>query len=186
MAENNEIQRLAELIRQQNVISAQIARLIGRPAQIGHVGEFIASRVFDIELEKSATAKAIDGRFRQGVLAGRSVNVKWYAKREGLLDITPMCLPDFYLVLTGPSAAAVSSRGSSRLWFIESAYLFDAKLLVEKLTATLGIATSVKRQFWDAAEIHPRPQCPLLQLTNEQHELLSLLSERAVIEQVAS
>jgi hypothetical protein len=36
----------------------------------GHLGEWIASVVFDIELESSASAKGIDGRFRSGPLRG--------------------------------------------------------------------------------------------------------------------
>jgi hypothetical protein len=31
-------------------------------------------------------AEAIYGRFRAGPLAGRTVNIKFYGKREGLLD----------------------------------------------------------------------------------------------------
>ncbi len=54
----------------------------------GHLGELIASRVFAIELDASASAAAIDGRFTEGPLGGRTVNVKWYLKREGLLDLT--------------------------------------------------------------------------------------------------
>jgi hypothetical protein len=33
-----------------------------------------------------------------GPLRGRSVNIKWYLKREGILDISEMCLLDYYLV----------------------------------------------------------------------------------------
>lgn len=42
----------------------------------GHLGEWTASKVFDIELEKSAVAAALDGHFRGSPLAGKSVNVK--------------------------------------------------------------------------------------------------------------
>jgi hypothetical protein len=54
----------------------------------GHLGEWIAAQVFDIELEGSAVAAAIDGRFRSDPLQGQTVNTKWYFKREGLLDTT--------------------------------------------------------------------------------------------------
>ena len=70
----NQLIELVALLRQYNQIGSQIAAIIGRPAQIGHIGEFIASQIFDIELEKIANAKAIDGRFRVGALAGKSVN----------------------------------------------------------------------------------------------------------------
>jgi len=38
-----------------------------------------------------AVAPAFDGRFSSGALQGRTVNVKWYLKREGLLDVTGAC-----------------------------------------------------------------------------------------------
>jgi len=38
----DELRRLSELIQVRNGIAGQISALIGRPALIGHVGEFIA------------------------------------------------------------------------------------------------------------------------------------------------
>ena len=42
------LERLAELLRERNRVSTEIAALIGRPALNSHVGEYIASQVFDI------------------------------------------------------------------------------------------------------------------------------------------
>jgi len=92
----------------------------------GHLGEWIASQVFDIELERSAAAAAIDGHFRSGLLEGRTVNIKWYLNREGLLDTSESDLLDYYLVLAGPPAAAASSRGGTRPRRIDSVFPFDA------------------------------------------------------------
>jgi hypothetical protein len=75
--------RAAALLRERNAIDAELAHLIQRPMTSGHLGEWIAAQVFDIELEASAFAEAIDGRFRSGTLRGRTVNIKWYLKREG-------------------------------------------------------------------------------------------------------
>jgi len=50
----DELKRLAELIRKKNEIEREITRIINRPALIGHVGEFMASKIFDIELAESA------------------------------------------------------------------------------------------------------------------------------------
>jgi len=41
-----DLRKLAELIRRRNAVGREIAALIGRPAQIGHLGEHIASQVF--------------------------------------------------------------------------------------------------------------------------------------------
>jgi hypothetical protein len=68
---------------------AKIATIIGRPMTAGHLGDWVAARIFGIALEPSATATAIDGRFTSGGLRDRTGNVPWYLKREGLLDVTP-------------------------------------------------------------------------------------------------
>jgi len=86
----------------------EITRLLTTPP--GHLGEWIAAQVFGIELEQSAVTAAIDDHFRFGPLQGCTVNVKWYLKQEGLLDMTKSSTLDYYLVLTGPRSAAVTSR----------------------------------------------------------------------------
>lgn len=102
--------KLAELIAEKNRVCEQITAITGRPALIGHLGEFIAAQIFDIELATSAVNRGFDGVFRSGPRAGRTVNVKWYAKKEGLLDIGPDALPECYLVLTGPKPSDAFSR----------------------------------------------------------------------------
>lgn len=175
----NDLTKLADLIKQRNQIAAEIAGVIGRPAQIGHVGEYIAAQIFEIELNESASQKSIDGYFTTGALKGRSVNVKWHAKGEGLMNITPDSLPDFYLVMTGPETAAESSRGKTRPWLITSVYLFDAVELVNALRARkpdikIGVATSVRKAYWEAAEIYPTQQNKALLVSDAQRNLLKL------------
>lgn len=172
---------LASLLHERNLLERKITAIINRPASIGHLGEYIASVIFQIDLEKSAVQKSIDGRFNRGLLAGRTVNVKWYGKQEGLLDLTPNALPDYYLVLTGPKSIAMSSRGQTRSWVIEHVYLFDALALVEeiKITGVLrGAATSVKQQLWVKAEIYPLQTNPVLELSSEQRNALALFKSR--------
>ena len=57
------------------------------------------------------------------------MNIKWYLKREGLLDTTESAALDYYLVLTGPPSAALSSRGTTRPWCIQAVFLFDTRQL---------------------------------------------------------
>ncbi len=175
----DDLEKLVVLIRQRNEVEVEITRIIGRPAQIGHLGEYIAAKVFRIVLASSASEKGHDGRFEEGPLKGRTVNVKWYAKRESLLDIEPRSLPDFYLVLTGPYEPAASSRGTSRPWLITSVFLFDGPRLVDELAKAgvkVGIATSVRKQLWNAAELWPNQRNTMLPLTDEQRNLLGLFS----------
>jgi hypothetical protein len=153
------LRRLADLVRSKNEIDNAIAEVIERPALMGHVGEYVAQTVFDIARETSAANKEFDGRFATVMLAGQAVNVKWYGKHEGLLDLAVGAHPDYYLMLTGPRAAAASSLGSIPPWLISSAFLFESSELIAVLRARgvkVGVATSVIRRLWDEAEIYPK------------------------------
>ncbi|KOV84186.1 hypothetical protein [Nocardia sp. NRRL S-836] len=164
--------RMAGLIRQRNLIDAELAACIGRPALPGHLGEWIAARVFGIELERHVTAKGVDGRFADG----RTVDIKWYLKHEGLLDLRAGG-PDLYLVLTGPKSSAASSRGTTRPMAVDAVYLFDAAEVVADLRSRgrkVGTASSVRTALWDAAEIYPRRH-PAFEVTDEQRAMLALL-----------
>ncbi len=174
-----DLDQLAKVIRQKNVVDDEIARIIGRPALIGHTGEYIAAKVFNIELEQNAAHKAIDGRFTDGFLDGKTVNIKWYAKQEGILDVSPKAPPpDFYLVMTGLEAAAASSRGMTRPWLISRVFLFDARELLRTLRSRgvngIGTATSIRREYWEGAEIYPTPHNKQLILSDRQKEMLAL------------
>jgi len=175
----NLVPRVARLVRDRNEIDAKIAAITGRPVVSGHLGEWIASQLFDIDLEVSAVAKAIDGRFTTGRLAGRTVNVKWYAKREGLLDMTEDPSLDYYLVLTGPESRAATSRGLTRPLSIAAVYLFDAPaLLALQLArgAKVGIASSIPISAWKAAEIYPEATNTVLDVHPDAWQLLDQFS----------
>jgi len=170
-----DLEKLADLLSEMNSIGEKISEITQRPATMGHTGEFIASRIFDIELEESATAKGFDGVFRSSSLAGRTVNIKWYGKLEYMLDITPESLPDYYLVMTGPKGQAVSSRGGIRPWLINHVYLFNAAELVIELNARgvkIGVATSVRKHEWQAAEIYPNKRNNVYRLSDEQMAMI--------------
>jgi hypothetical protein len=144
-----------------------------------HLGEWIAAQVFDIELEASAVAAGVDGRFRSGPLQGRTVNIKWYLKREGALDMTESTALDYYLVLTGPRSPALSSRGATRPWCIEAVYLFEARQLRSERIARgvkRGVASSIIRQQWEAAKIYPSATNTQLTVTSMQAEQLRLFT----------
>jgi len=141
----------------------------------GHLGEWIAARIFDIDLESNATTAGFDGRFTSDALRGRTVNVKWYLKREGLLDLTDSDAVEYYLVLTGPTAPATHSRGAVRPWCITSVYLFDARVLLNDLRGRgvkIGVASSVRAAQWEATQIYPEQRSKALTLTPAQVELL--------------
>ena len=170
------VRQLSSMVNQRNAIDNDIATLIGRPAHLGHIGEFVAATIFDIDLFESAVTKGCDGLFSSGRLKGRSVDIKYMSTESGLLNMTLEDPPDFYLALTGPRVAASSSRGTSQPWTIAFAFLFDASDLVRRLQVKIGVATSIRRQFWDAAEIFPSANNPMFHLTSEQRSMLEMFA----------
>jgi len=173
------LEQLATAIRNKNAVDESIARITGRPALIGHTGEYIAANIFNIKLEQSTTAKSRYGHFATGALRGKSVNIKWYTKMEGLLDISPDTPPDYYLVLTGPVGSATSSRETTRPWLISCVYLFDSHDLLKQIDEReieQRTAINVARQLWQEAELYPVQKSKALTLNSEQLRLIRLFS----------
>ncbi len=107
------------------------------------------------------------------------MNVKWYLKREGLLDMTEFTALDYYLVLAGPPSPAVSSQGTSRPWCIDAVYLFEArKLQAEQIARGVkrGVASSVIKEQREGAEVYPLAAKPELAVTPQQAEQLGLFA----------
>ena len=176
---HQELQRLASIIKQRNAVDREIAMIIGRPSLSGHLGEYVASRIFGIRLSESAVTRGMDGHFVEGGLAGRSVNIKKYGLDQGMLDIRPDAVPDHYLVLTGPRSGLASSRGTTQPWVIASVFLFDGPALVKELKERglkVGVATSVRRKLWNEAEIYPLPTNPALTLNAEQRAMVAMFA----------
>lgn len=162
-------------------MSEEIAGIIGRPALNRHIGEYVASMLFGIELEESATAKGIDGYFNEGSLKGKSVNVKLYGKKENILDISTAELADYYLVLSGDDGDLSSSRGKTRPLVISQVFLFNMTELMPRLKergVKIGIATSVRKSDWDDAMVYPVQMNRELVLSDEQIRLLQLFNTK--------
>ena len=171
------LEQLASLLARLNAIDEKIVALVGRRALRGPVGEWIAHEIFGVTLEESAVQKGFDGRFTDDPLAGKTVNVKWYGKRTGVLDINPDGVPDYYLVMTGPKAVARTSRDQTLPWVITEVFLFDAPALVKRLPR-VGVAAYVRQHEWETARVYPAaaPRARLT-LTDAQREALTLFAE---------
>ncbi len=175
----NELPAIATLLDKRNQIDRQISKIIGRPALSSHIGEFIASKIFGIKLERSARSKGIDGVFCEGCLQGKTVNVKLYGKQEGILDIACENLAEYYLVLTGPKSKSASSRGELRPTVISHVYLFNMRTLVGILKnrgVKIGVAASVRRSLWEEAEIYPNQRNNEIKLNERQQKDLKLFA----------
>jgi hypothetical protein len=175
------MKRLAELIQDRNNISEEIAKIINRPALNSHIGEYIASQIFDISLNTSANVKGMDGLFKSGSLRDKSVNVKLYGKKENILDISPGNLADYYLVISGDTGDLLSSRGKTRPLNISQVFLFNMNELLSRLRASgvkIGIATSIRKSEWEKAMLYPVKKNMELVLSKEQVELLRLFDNK--------
>jgi hypothetical protein len=175
------LKQLAEELRNKNLVDDRIAKITGRPCERGHTGEYIASLIFGITLEAAANAKYYDGKFAEGALAGKTVEIKWYGKLEYMLDIKTT-QPDYYLVMTGNQSPPVASKGKTRPWTINHIFIFDADDLMRKLKSQIkrngdgikiGIATPVRKHLWEEAEMYPKPRSPMLIPNADQRELLA-------------
>jgi hypothetical protein len=178
----DDLAQLAQLLRQWNEVGDRIASLIGRPAEPGHIAEFVAARIFSIDLHQSAAHKGSDGVFVEGPLSGRTVNVKWSSKQDNLLNLNPASPPDYYLVLKGPKAPPQSSRGRTHPWLISFVYLFEANLIHSNLASrgvAVGVASSVVADLWQRAQVYPSANNLALSLTHDQRAALSLFAEGA-------
>ncbi|MCH7904309.1 MAG: hypothetical protein IH944_07045 [Armatimonadetes bacterium] len=174
-----DLEELAVAISQVNIASDRVASIIGRPALRGHIGEFIASKVFNIQLHESAAHKGSDGVLLDGVLAGSTVNVKFYGQHDGLLDMSEDALPDVFLVLTGPKGSAASSSGQVRPICIEHLFLIpgtEALADAKSRNVLIGVTTSFPNAFWDEREVYPMSRSKELNLTQDQIPLLKLFS----------
>jgi len=181
-----DLTHLADLIHVSNFVNGRISQIIGRPANIGALGEYIASRIFDIELHENAVTKASDGTFRlPTALAGRSVNIKFYSRMGGLLDMATSVdrtwHPDYYLVMSGPIPKSATTKGTQAPLVIDRIYLFDVDLLLSELLdrpkpVKPGIATSIRKHIWEAAMIYPTQINQSLILSEEQRRALRLFA----------
>ncbi len=170
---------LAELIRKRNEIEGRISKIIDRPAEKGHIFEYIASQLFPIKLNKSASKGGYDGIFTDGDLNGKKVDIKYYAINQHLIDLNPEVDRDTYLLIfTGPYQPASSSKGKARPLRIDRIYLFNEKELCDQLfnRVKIGVATSVKPEYWNGKEIYPENQSNI-DLKLKVHELMLLIEK---------
>ncbi len=170
---DGDIERIAELIRVKNVADQAIADLIGRPATPGNIGEFVASRIFGIDLMRAGNHPGFDGVFARGPLAGKTVNIKAYSRQERILDVGRQPC-DYYLVLTGPDAPSKDLR-----WGIRSVFLLDTPELhasIHRRGVQISVATSVPKSEWETARVFPVWAGSPLALSPAQVRMLELLS----------
>lgn len=185
--ESDRLTDLARAVHRKNRADARVARLMARQALPGPFGEFVAAMVFGIGLCRAANQKAFDGMFRGDALDGKTVNIKYKTRHDRLLNMKKEgeAGPDFYLVMTGPKKKAKPPLGETRLWVIESVFLFDAAALVSELRKRnprkkIGVATGVPVDLWKKAMIYPNGVSPLLKVTDDQRDRLALFSATAV------
>ncbi|GHO45778.1 hypothetical protein [Ktedonospora formicarum] len=169
----SELSWLASLLKSRNTIDSKIATLIGGPAQVGNVAEYIAVTIFRIQPDKDGKRRGYDGRFTYGSLAGQTVDVQWRPRRDGQLNVKIDAVPDYYLVFTGPELLPTVGNP----WLIDAVYLFHAHQLLNALRERgvhISSGTSVTGPLWERAEIYPVAKNLQLLLSEEERQLLAL------------
>ncbi len=109
------------------------------------------------------------------------MNIKFYPKNDGLLSVSPESVLDYILVLAGPRSPAMSSRGQPHPAVIEAVFLFDAGKLITEFKSKgikIGVATSVRQNLWQQAEIYPTQHNRVLPLSEEQRAMLAQFHEK--------
>lgn len=92
-----------------------------------------------------------------------------------MLDINPDALPEYFLVMTGPKAKALTLKGGIRPWLIEFVFLIHAAELMIELEARgvkIRVATSVRKHEFQAAEIYPDKRNLSYRMTDDQMGIL--------------
>lgn len=184
----DELSRLAHLIEEHNRVKSEMTSIIGRPAQRGYVGDYIAAVIFGLTLHPSGSENRIgDGYFTAGPLAGQSVEVRWHSREGYRLDIDPAALPDYYLVFNGPPISTSELQRSPPQWAIGRVHLFQMSALHDLLDALpqrghkANVAISVEKVRWDDAELYPRAHNAFFALTDAQQAQLSLFAPDRLI-----
>ena len=154
-----DMEDLVSLLRERNTIDQRITGIIHRPAEKGHIAEWIASKAFPIELNDDGNRKGYDGIFTDGDLKGKKVDVKFYPVNEHSIDLNPDVGDDVYLLIfTGSHRSSGSSKHQERQFRITNVYLFNERELCDSLrrdNVKVGVASSVKTEYWERGEIYP-------------------------------
>ena len=173
-----DLEELAKLLERRSAVDSDIAKAIGRRAEKGHIGEYIASRIFGIRLHASASTKGSDGVFTTGPLAGMTVNVKWYTTDDSGADLPKSSGAKFMLVFSG---GGPTGEGPHRPLTIDSVYIFDEAEIMGRLRergVKIGPSASVRNADWEEAEVYPVGRSPILRLTEDQRRSLELFRGR--------
>ena len=169
--------RLAELLHARNTVESNIANLLGNSVNLSTIGEYITATIFHITLIPSTQHHEFAGIFASQPLRGKTVDVQWYPRREGFLNVHTESTPDYYLVLAGPKQESSTARALVNPWLISSVHLFNTPELLTALRergVQIGSHTSVINQLWERAEIFPIQHNSSLILTEEQRALIQI------------
>lgn len=173
----SDLARLAQLVRARNTVESNIANLLRCSVNLNDIGEYIAATIFGITLIPSTHHSEFAGIFAHDHLAGKTVDIQWYPRREGFMNVHSQPAPDFYLVFAGPRQESSTTRALVNPWLITSVHLFESNELLAALHergVQIGSHTSIINQFWERSEIFPQARNTILTLTDEQRQLLRL------------
>lgn len=173
-----ELRQMAGLLRARNAIDDVIATITDRPVNPGHLGEWIAARIFPSNSSSRPLPGPSTAAFDRSC-RGRG------GEREVVRQARGCAGHDGAFVSRLLPRADRSALGRTHLTRYHPpthdrvGLPFPAAKLAETIRDTglkLGIATSVRNALWDAAEVYPEQCNPELPLSPQQRHLLALFS----------
>ncbi|MSO64793.1 MAG: hypothetical protein EXQ85_03155 [Alphaproteobacteria bacterium] len=156
-------EQLAKLLRDRRVLDQGVAAITGKGIEPGDVGRAIVSDVFAIAFALSGI-----GTFSGGILAGKTVAVRWYRAGEGNVEL-PSPLTDYLLVL----------RSGDDPWTIAEVCMFEAPAMIGRLRArgaTISGTIGIRQADFEEARVYPAHASHLLPLSAEQRQKLGLFA----------
>lgn len=169
-----DLYRLAQLLQQRTIAEHQIALQVGRSPSQGEIVEYILRNLLQITQDSSVQH---DGRFTEGELAGRLVEIKYFTdglSLEALRHALDKPQPDYYLLAVGASLAQKQALMCPNALTIEAIYLLSASELASLLTSVSGKRAS--EALLEPFQIYPEPRNPLICLSEEQRDVLERFS----------
>src|SRR5258708_17280287 len=128
-----DLPRLADLLRARNTVESNIANLLGSGVNLNTVGVYIAATIFGITLLPFTRSSEFTGTFASQPLSGKTVDVQWYPRREGFMNVRAEASPDYYLVFAGPKQESSTARALVNPCLVSSLHLFETQDLPSAL-----------------------------------------------------
>jgi len=167
------LRRLSDLLHDREVIDTAIEQITSVPGGDERTIQWVASEIFDIELDLSRPSTGLVGTFQSGRLSGHTVEVRSQRTCCDVLDTKGSITCEYCMVLAGPRRHDLPTSIRAP-WNIDSVYLFEMQQVHRERGASLAPEPTVDALQWRAAEIYPSARNSILLVNPVQAAQLQL------------